>query len=62
LISFKIRRDPRLAAAASQGWRFLKFRLLREMLSRPELNPIQFEELLASDPPTWEESTQLRFF
>lgn len=62
LITFKFRRDPRLAAASAQGWRFLKFRLLREMLGRSDMDRVQFIDLLAADKPTWEESSQMRFF
>lgn len=62
LITFKLRRDSRLAAASAQGWRFLKFRLLREMLLRPDLDRAQFIDMLTGDAPTWEESSQMRFF
>lgn len=61
LISYKLRRDPRLAEAAGQGWRFLKFRLLRELLTRAELSESLFQELLDSDPPTWDEAVQMSF-
>ncbi len=62
LITYKMRRDPRLSAAAVAGWRFLKFRLLRDLLMRADLDEALFFELLASDPPTLEDATQMSFF
>ena len=59
LILYKLRRDPRLAEAVNTGWRFMKFRQIRQMLDQPDLNPGLFSENLAGDPPRWEDSTQL---
>ena len=45
------------------GWRFMKFRLLRQLLDRTNLTYDQFNDLLNSDPPRWEgETTQMSIF
>lgn len=63
LVAYKVQHDPRLADAMAAGWRFLKFRLLRQLLDRKNLNLTTFEELLRSDPPHWEEeATQMSIF
>jgi hypothetical protein len=63
LVAFKIHHDPRLAEALEQGWRFLKFRLLRQLLDRKNLTRSLFEEMLQADPPRWEfEATQMSIF
>jgi hypothetical protein len=63
LVAYKMRHDPRLEEGMSRGWRFLKFRLLRQLLERANLNLELFDELLLTDPPHWEgESTQLSIF
>ena len=59
LILYKLRRDPRLAKAVNAGWRFMKFRQIRQMLDQPSLNFARFAEHLSTDPPRWEDSTQL---
>jgi hypothetical protein len=63
LVAYKTRRDPRIAKAMSLGWRFLKFRLLRQLLDRTNLTFEVFEEQLQTDPPHWEgESSQMSIF
>jgi len=63
LVAYKIHHDPRLSACMSEGWRFLKFRLLRQLLDRKNLTLPVFEEMLQSDPPRWEEeATQMSIF
>lgn len=62
LLTFKQQTDQRQAEALSKGWRFLKFRLLRQMLERPNLTSELFESLLDSDPPNWEGITQMAIF
>jgi hypothetical protein len=62
LLTFKQRSNQQLAEALNAGWRFLKFRLLRQLVERPDLTRELFETLLDSDPPDWEESTQLKIF
>ena len=63
LVAYKIHHDPRLAVSMADGWRFLKFRLLRQLLDRKNLTLPVFEEILQSDPPRWEEeATQMSIF
>lgn len=62
LILYKMQRDPRLAQALAAGWRFMKFRQLRQMLDLPQLDPNRLEDLLNGDPPHWEGATQLSIF
>ncbi|MDZ4159284.1 MAG: hypothetical protein U1B80_05770 [Anaerolineaceae bacterium] len=62
LLMLKLQRDPRLAQAASAGWRILKFRHVRRMLDRLDLTPALWEELLEQDPPRWEDAVQIKMF
>ncbi|GAP07951.1 hypothetical protein ATHL_02848 [Anaerolinea thermolimosa] len=59
LLSFKLRRDPRLANLL-KGWHLLKFRHLRHLAERPDLTPEVWENLLDADPPFFEEAEQMR--
>jgi len=64
LVSFKLRRDPRLEAALNQpgfSWRFLKFRHLREISRQDNITPSDWAELIDEDPLT-EEATQMQLF
>ncbi len=74
LVRYKLRHDPRLAAAAATAvgkpetqsgpfpaWRFIKFRHLRDIASRADLSPITWEALLNEDPLT-DEATQMQLF
>ncbi len=58
LIFYKLQRDPSLAEALAAGWRFLKFRQLRQILDQPRLTLPLFESLIDGDPPRWEGATQ----
>jgi hypothetical protein len=60
LLSYKLRRDPRLADAA-RGWRLLKFRQLRRIAAQPALTPDIWEAMLEEDPLS-EEATQRGLF
>jgi hypothetical protein len=63
LVAYKLRHDPRLEEAMARGWRFLKFRLLRQLLERSALTLAEFDNLLQTDPLHWEgESTQMSIF
>lgn len=59
LLSFKLRRDPRLADLL-KGWHLLKFRHLRHLAERSDLTPEVWESLLDADPPFFEEAEQMR--
>lgn len=50
LLAYKLRRDPRLRAAAEQRWRFVKFRHLRRLAEDESLIPATLEPLLSLDP------------
>ncbi len=62
LLAFKLDRDPRLAEATEQGWRFLKFRHVARLHAYPQITRERFDELLAQDPIRWDEPTQMRMF
>ena len=62
LVSYKLRRDPRLARlcdASQGGWRFIKFRHLRWLEGNPLLSRENFDEQLTLDPLTYS-TPQLR--
>jgi hypothetical protein len=59
LLSFKLRRDPRLAELL-KGWHLLKFRHLRSLSERRDLTAEIWEGLLDADPPFFEEAEQMR--
>jgi len=61
LVEYKMARDPRLKAA-TQGWRMLKFRHLRKLSLLPDINLQLWETLLDTDPPQWDEPTQIAMF
>ncbi|MCJ7622880.1 MAG: hypothetical protein MUO76_05205, partial [Anaerolineaceae bacterium] len=60
LLSLKLQKDPRLAEATANGWRFLKFRHLQRMAERIDMNFDLWEYLLDKDPPSFEEPTQMQ--
>jgi hypothetical protein len=62
LLAYKLQRDPRLAESVAAGWRFLKFRHLRRLIERDDLNPQTWDKLIDLDPPQWEEPVQLKMF
>lgn len=76
LVAYKLRRDPRLRSlcaaeafsgepalpmAAPTGWRFLKFRHLRQLLDNLLLDRRNFDLFLAQDPLTYS-TPQMRLF
>ena len=61
LINFRIMHDPRLSAAIEGHWHFLKFRYLRRLAKKEDLNLQSWKNLLDSDPPLWNPPTQLQF-
>jgi DNA-directed RNA polymerase subunit M/transcription elongation factor TFIIS len=62
LLTYKLRRDPRLAEAAGSGWRFLKFRHVSRLGEIAELDRAHFDAVLAQDPVSWEEPVQMSMF
>lgn len=59
LVVYKLRHDARLKQAFNQGWRLVKFRLLRRLAENPLINRENFDEQLALDPAT-EDAPQMR--
>lgn len=55
LVLYKQRRDPRLQKAVEQGWRFLKFRRLRQLADSPLLSRANLDDQFALDPLTYSE-------
>ncbi|MEA4910140.1 MAG: hypothetical protein VB089_21140 [Anaerolineaceae bacterium] len=62
LLAFKLQRDLRLAEAASDGWRYLKFRHLRQLETVDDLNLETWDTLLDKDPPGLDEVVQMTMF
>jgi hypothetical protein len=62
LLAYKLKRDPHLAEAVAKGWRFLKFRYLRQLAEREDLSPVLWDELLDADPPILESPVQMTIF
>jgi len=62
LLAYKLKRDPRLAEAVASGWRFLKFRHLRQLARRADLSPAMLEEVFDEDPPILENPVQMTIF
>lgn len=62
LLEYRLRQDPRLSEALENNWQFLKFRYLRWMITRENLNMNLWENLLGGDPPSWDPPKQLQFF
>ena len=61
LVMFKLRHDPRLQKIFDQGWRFLKYRQIRQLANSPTLTAENLETHLGFDPLTYTE-TQMRMF
>lgn len=59
LVVYKLRHDARLRQAFNQGWRLIKFRLLRRLAENPLISRENFEEQLVLDPAT-EDAPQMR--
>jgi len=61
LIHYRLQHDPRLAFAVENGWHFLKFRHLRRLAKKDDLDLYSWEKLLDNDPPLWTPPTQYQF-
>ncbi|NPV85963.1 MAG: hypothetical protein HPY45_08145 [Anaerolineae bacterium] len=62
LLALKLQQDARLAEAVKDRWLFLKFRHLRQLAKRSDLNQQLWNTLLSKDPPLWGDSTQIKMF
>jgi hypothetical protein len=50
LVAYKLRHDARMKNTLDQGWRMIKFRLVRRLAETPLLNRENLDEQLALDP------------
>jgi hypothetical protein len=63
LIDLKLQRDPRLVRAVERdGWRFIKFRHLRRLMARNDLDRYAFKTVLGLDPIVEREGAQIPLF
>jgi len=61
LIYYRLQHDPRFASAVENGWHFLKFRHLRRLAEKDDLDIHSWAELLDNDPPLRTPPTQYKF-
>jgi hypothetical protein len=62
LITYKLRRDPRLEIALEKGWHIQKFRYLRLLTEQTDLTFNTWKSILDDDPILSEEATQMSIF
>jgi hypothetical protein len=63
LATFKQQRDPRLLQAVeTDGWQFIKFRHLRRLLAKEELDRHALKTVLGLDPIAEREAAQIPLF
>jgi hypothetical protein len=63
LATFKLQRDPRLAdVVVTERWQFVKFRLLRRLVSEETLDRYALKTVLGLDPIAEQEAAQIPLF
>jgi len=63
LIDLKLQRDPRLASAVERdSWQFIKFRHLRRLMAKNDLDRYAFKTVLGLDPIVEQEGAQIPLF
>ena len=62
LLEYKLQHNPYLAEKVAAGWRIVKFRHIRRLAKRNDLTRAIWDNLINSDPPTWEQPLQLPIF
>jgi hypothetical protein len=63
LVGFKLQRDPRLGRAVKvDGWQFIKFRHLRRLLTKEDLDRHALKTVLGLDPIVEQEAAQIPLF
>jgi hypothetical protein len=63
LVSFQLQRDPRLARAVElDGWQFIKFRHLRRLVTKEDLDRHALKTVLGLDPIADREVAQIPLF
>jgi hypothetical protein len=50
LALYKLRRNSHLNQIVNEGWRFIKFRHIYQMVRIPTLSRLNFNEILGQDP------------
>lgn len=53
LLAYKLKRDPHLQQVVDEGWRFLKFRHLRQLCDTAQISAETLDEQLSLDPLTY---------
>jgi hypothetical protein len=53
LVAYKLRTNPHLSLVFEQDWEFIKYRHIRQLVERSNLNRINFDEQLSLDPLTY---------
>lgn len=61
IVAFKLQHAPLLRQAVEEGWRFVKYRQVRQLAVNPLLDRASWQALLAEDSLTYD-APQLRFF
>ena len=59
---YRQQQDARLESAIKSGWHLLKFRYLRWLATRDDIDEKAWKELMDGDPPLWEASEQIQMF
>ncbi|MCE1252860.1 MAG: hypothetical protein LWX83_04835 [Anaerolineae bacterium] len=63
LLSYKLEKDPNLKRILHEGgWRFLKFRHVRNLAGKSGLPAERWLDLINLDPPLWEDAIQMSIF
>ncbi|MCP4536285.1 MAG: hypothetical protein GY832_03990 [Chloroflexi bacterium] len=63
LVSFKLQRDPRLTQAVqADGWQFIKFRHLRQLVAKDDLDSHALKTVLGLDPIVEQAAVQIPLF
>lgn len=63
LVTFKLQRDPRLSRAVQrERWQFIKFRHLRRLVAKEELDRHALKTVLGLDPIAEQEAAQIPLF
>jgi hypothetical protein len=53
LVAYKLHSDPNLRERIAKGWRFIKYRHLRQLVSNPTITREILDEQFALDPLTY---------
>ena len=63
LVSYKLAHNPLWQQGVEQGgWRFIKYRHVRQLLSEPEVDEYALQTIVGLDPIVEKETAQLSLF